>query len=140
MLIAAAAPGFALRFNDHLDQPGDDILVEACRLGLEGIVSKRKDLPYVSGRGEHWVKSKCMLRQEFVVVGFLPASDRKNAVGSLVLGYYENGRLMHAGRAGTGYSTAEAASLHQLLSPLRGAEAEVRQHRLPRLPRVTSCG
>jgi bifunctional non-homologous end joining protein LigD len=119
-LIASSASSFALRFNDHLDQTGDDILGEACRLGLEGIVSKRKDLPYVSGRGEHWLKSKCMLRQEFVVVGFLPASDRKNAVGSLVLGYYENGRLMHAGRAGTGYSVAEAQSLYQLLAPLAG--------------------
>jgi bifunctional non-homologous end joining protein LigD len=117
-VIAAAKPSFALRFSDHLDQPGDDILVEACRLGLEGIVSKQKALPYVSGRGEHWVKSKCMLRQEFVVVGFLPASARSQAVGSLVLGYYENGRLMHAGRAGTGYSAAEAKALHQLLSPL----------------------
>ncbi len=117
-VIAAAKPSFALRFSDHLDQPGEDILVEACRLGLEGIVSKQKALPYVSGRGEHWVKSKCMLRQDFVVVGFLPASARAHAVGSLVLGYYENGRLMHAGRAGTGYSMAEAAALHHLLSPL----------------------
>ena len=118
-MIAAAKPSFALRFSDHIDQPGDDILVEACRLGLEGIVSKQKALPYVSGRGEHWVKSKCMLRQEFVVVGFLPASARADAVGSLVLGYYENGRLMHAGRAGTGYSASEAKALHQLLSPLQ---------------------
>ncbi|MFN4140858.1 DNA ligase D [Aestuariivirga sp.] len=109
---------FALRYNDHLDQPGEDILAQACRLGLEGIVSKKCDMPYVSGRGEHWVKSKCMLRQEFVVVGFLPASDRKNAVGSLVLGYYEEGRLMHAGRAGTGYSVEESASLFKLLKPL----------------------
>lgn len=121
-LLAAATPVFALRYNDHLAQAGGDILVEACRLGLEGIVSKQAALPYVSGRGEHWIKSKCMLRQEFVVVGFLPASDAKNAVGSLVLGYYENGQLMHAGRAGTGYSTAEAASLFQLLSPLAAAK------------------
>lgn len=118
-VIAAARPAFALRFSDHIDQPGGDILAEACRLGLEGIVSKQKALPYVSGRGEHWVKSKCMLRQEFVVVGFLPATTRKDAVGSLVLGYYEKGRLMHAGRAGTGYSMAEAASLHELLAPLQ---------------------
>jgi len=119
-LIRAVPAGFALRFNDHLEQPDGDILVEACRLGLEGIVSKRKDLPYVAGRGEHWIKSKCMLRQEFVVVGFLPASERKNAVGSLVLGYYDKGKLMHGGRAGTGYSMAEAASLYKVLSPLAG--------------------
>lgn len=118
-LISASPQAFALRFNSHLEDARGDILGEACRLGLEGIVSKRKDLPYASGRGEHWVKSKCMLRQEFVVVGFLPASDRKNAVGSLVLGYFDKDRLMHAGRAGTGYSAAEASSLYQLLSPLQ---------------------
>lgn len=120
-VIAAAPQAFALRFNSHLEETSGDILGEACRLGLEGIVSKRKDLPYVSGRGEHWIKSKCMLRQEFVIVGYLPASDRKNAVGSLVLGYHEKGRLMHAGRAGTGYSAAEASSLYQLLTPLQAA-------------------
>jgi len=119
-LIAAAPQSFALRYNGHIDQAGEDILPEACRLGLEGIVSKQAGLPYISGRGEHWVKSKCMLRQEFVVVGFLPASERKNAVGSLVLGYYDKGKLMHGGRAGTGYSMAEAASLYKVLSPLAG--------------------
>jgi bifunctional non-homologous end joining protein LigD len=123
-LIAAVPQSFALRFNSHLEDTEGDILTEACRLGLEGIVSKRRDLPYVSGRGEHWVKSKCMLRQEFVVVGYLPASDRKNAVGSLVLGYYDKGQLMHAGRAGTGYSASEAASLYQQLSKLEAARTK----------------
>lgn len=121
-LITASPPSFALRFNDHLEPLGEDILPQACRLGLEGIVSKQGDLPYVSGRGEHWVKSKCMLRQEFVIVGFLPASDRKNAVGSLVLGYYDNGVLRHAGRAGTGYSSEDAATLYNLLKPLEAAK------------------
>lgn len=125
-LIAASPPHPALRYNDHLEQTGDEILVEACRLGLEGIVSKRSDMPHVSGRGEHWVKSKCMLRQEFVVVGFLPASDRKEAVGSLVLAYYEGERLVHAGRAGTGYSAAEAASLYRQLKPLQAERPKFR--------------
>lgn len=123
-LVAASPAVFALRFNDHLEDPGKDILVEACRLGLEGIVSKRLDLPYVSGRGEHWVKSKCMLRQEFVVVGFLPASDLADAVGSLVLGYYADGVLMHAGRTGTGFSTEDQRALCRLLLPLRTQQPE----------------
>ena len=119
-LIAQSPAAFALRFNDHLEETGEDILPEACRLGLEGIVSKRLDLPYVSGRGDHWLKSKCMLRQEFIVLGFLPASDVKEAVGSLVLGYYADGRLMHAGRAGTGFPVDEARSLYSKLSSMQG--------------------
>ncbi|PZF77959.1 DNA ligase D [Aestuariivirga litoralis] len=119
--IIAQSPGnFALRYNDHIAEAGGDILPQACRLGLEGIVSKQLALPYVSGRGEHWVKSKCMLRQEFVVLGFLPASDRKDAVGSLVLGYYAGGRLMHAGRAGTGFSADDARALFNRFSAMAG--------------------
>ena len=118
-LIAHSPSAFALRFNDHLEQAGDDMLPQACRLGLEGIVSKRLDLPYVSGRGEHWVKSKCMLRQEFIVLGFLPASDMKDAVGSLVLGYYADGKLMHAGRAGTGFPADEAHALWKMLTGMK---------------------
>jgi bifunctional non-homologous end joining protein LigD len=118
-LVVQSPTAFALRYNDHLDQAGDDILPQACRLGLEGIVSKQLDRPYISGRGEHWVKSKCMLRQEFIVLGFMPASDMKNAVGSVVLGYYANGKLMHAGRAGTGFPADEARSLYTLFSGMK---------------------
>jgi bifunctional non-homologous end joining protein LigD len=123
-LVAQSPSAFALRFNDHLDQAGDDILSQACRLGLEGIVSKQLDLPYVSGRGDHWVKSKCMLRQEFIVLGFLPASDMKNAVGSVVLGYYAGGKLMHAGRAGTGFSADDARALYSLFSRMTAEKPE----------------
>lgn len=119
-LVAQSPAAFALRYNDHLEETGDDILPEACRLGLEGIVSKRLDLPYVSSRGEHWLKSKCMLRQEFIILGFLPASDVKDAVGSVVLGYYADGRLMHAGRAGTGFPVGEARSLYRMLTGMKG--------------------
>jgi bifunctional non-homologous end joining protein LigD len=118
-LLTSVSQEFSLRYIDHLEEKEGDILSHACRLGLEGIISKRADLPYVSGRGEHWVKSKCMLRQEFVIVGYLPASDRKNAIGSLVLAYYNDGKLHYAGRAGTGYSDEVAASLFQMLSPLK---------------------
>lgn len=123
-LISGSPQKSALRFNDHLEESGEQILVHACRLGLEGIISKQAGLPYISGRGEHWVKSKCMLRQEFVIVGFMNASDRKNAIGSLVLGYYEDGALRHAGRAGTGYSGEVSQSLFQLLLPLKSVKPQ----------------
>lgn len=121
-LVAGSPTAFALRYNDHLEQAGDDILPQACSMGLEGIVSKRIDRPYISGRGEHWLKSKCMLRQEFIVLGYLPASDVPNAVGSLVLGYNADGKLMHVGRAGTGFSVDEARSLFKQLARLKIAK------------------
>lgn len=135
-LVAKSPAAFALRFNDHLADAGDDILPQACRLGLEGIVSKQVALPYISGRGQHWVKSKCMLRQEFVIIGFLPASGLGNAVGSLVLGYYASGVLMHAGRAGTGYTAEEARALWTLLVPLKAKKPEFGND----LPRAAARG
>ncbi len=116
-LVAALPTSSAIRFSEHLDVGGETILIQACKLGLEGIVSKRADLPYVSGRGEHWVKSKCTLRQEFAVIGFVPSAAFKDAIGSLVLGYYKDGKLVHAGRAGTGYSSDEARSFRKTLQP-----------------------
>jgi bifunctional non-homologous end joining protein LigD len=131
-LIEATPKSFALRFSDYLDeQDGTNLLGQACKLGLEGIVSKRIDLPYVSGRGEHWQKSKCTLRQEFVIVGFVPSTAQPRAVGSLVLGYYEDGKLRHAGRAGTGLDTREAASLGEKLEKLRGPKPEFAEEPTP---------
>ena len=104
-----------LRFSEHLDTPGDDLLKHACRLGLEGIVSKKASGKYTSGRGGTWIKSKCNLRQEFVVVGFVPSSAVRQAIGSLALGYYENGQLVHVGRVGTGFSNQLAHDLYKTL-------------------------
>jgi bifunctional non-homologous end joining protein LigD len=107
-----------VRFSDHLEGEGHQILQHACKLGLEGIVSKRIDLAYVSGRGEHWIKTKCVEGQEFVILGYVPSTTLPGAVGSLVLGYFERGRLIHAGRAGTGFSAEQAASLRRQLDSL----------------------
>jgi bifunctional non-homologous end joining protein LigD len=83
----------------------------ACRLGLEGIVSKRRDLPYRPGRGEHWLKSKCVERQEFVILGYVPSTAASGSVGSIPLGYYDGEKLIYAGRVGTGWSAGQARSL-----------------------------
>ena len=61
----------------------------ACRLGLEGIVSKRVDLPYRPGRGDHWLKTKGVLRQEFIILGYIPSTVAKGSVGALLLGYFD---------------------------------------------------
>ena len=65
------------------------MLEHACRMGLEGVISKRADAPYRSGRGHDWIKSKCTLRQEFVIAGYLPSQAAGRGIRSLVLGYHE---------------------------------------------------
>jgi bifunctional non-homologous end joining protein LigD len=106
-LVPPAKDG-VLRLSEHIEADGAAMVKSACQLGLEGVISKRRDRPYRSGRGEDWVKTKCTERQEFVVAGYVPSTVSARAVGSLVLGYYEDGELKHAGKTGTGF-TAESS-------------------------------
>lgn len=107
-----------LRYSEHFEVDGATMLRHACRLSLEGLVSKRAEGRYRSGRGKDWVKSKCAHRQEFVIGGFVPSTAMANAIGSLVLGVHEDGRLRHVGRVGTGFSHRMAADLYRDLSAL----------------------
>ncbi|HEY7748789.1 MAG TPA: DNA ligase D [Aestuariivirgaceae bacterium] len=107
-----------VKFSDHLEGDGKEVLAHACKLGLEGIVSKRIDLPYISGRGEHWIKAKCVLGQELVVLGYVPSTALRGAIGSLVLGYYDGKDLVHAGRSGTGFSADQAVALRKQFDEL----------------------
>ncbi len=111
--------GGILRFSSHFDEGGALVLRHACRLSLEGIVSKLRDGPYRAGRGRAWIKSKCSARQEFVVAGYVPSSVSRRAIGSLILGVYENGGLQHVGRVGTGFSAAVAEDLFRRLERMR---------------------
>ena len=79
----------SLRYSDHVVGSGQAMYEHACRLGLEGIVSKRRDAPYRSGRHGEWAKSKCINREEFVVGGYTPSTAIRNAIGSLALGAYD---------------------------------------------------
>ncbi len=108
----------AIRYCQHFTGDPEKILRFVAEHGLEGIISKRADLPYVSGRGTHWVKSKCTGKQEFVVIGFVPSEKVSGAVASLALGYYEGGDLVYAGRVGTGFSVQEAAAFSGGLSTI----------------------
>jgi bifunctional non-homologous end joining protein LigD len=80
------------------------VLRHACRLGLEGIVSKLRDASYHSGRGKGWLKSKCTARQEFVIACYAPSTTSRKAIGSLVLSVYDDGALHPVGRVGTGFT------------------------------------
>jgi bifunctional non-homologous end joining protein LigD len=108
-----------VRFSDHLDEGGEAVFEHASRLGLEGIISKRRDLPYRSGRGDHWLKRKAVFSQEFVIGGYVPSTASKNAVGSLVVGYHEGGALRYAGRVGTGFNEETARALAGALDKIR---------------------
>jgi bifunctional non-homologous end joining protein LigD len=114
-LFADVPPDGRLRYSEHYAGRGADFFRNACRMALEGTVSKRRDRPYVSGRGRDWQKSKCVLRQEFVIGGFLPSAAAGRALGSLAVGYRRDGKLVYAGRVGTGFSGAVADDLRQKL-------------------------
>jgi bifunctional non-homologous end joining protein LigD len=107
-----------LRFSESINEAGPSLLKHACRLGLEGIISKVADAPYRSGRGRDWLKTKCSDRQEFVVAGFAPSSADAHAVGALVLAVHDHGKLRYAGRTGTGFTHDVARSLYRKLKAL----------------------
>lgn len=116
-LLGGADP--AVRYNEHLLGDGEAILRAACKLNVEGIVSKRADSAYLPGNRGLWMKCKCLNREEFVVVGWTDPKGTRPYLGSLLLGYYtQDGRLLYAGRAGTGMSERVLASLHERLRPL----------------------
>lgn len=110
------APG-RIRYSDHVIGSGAEFFALACKSGLEGIVSKRRDLAYAPGRGKSWLKTKCLLRQELVIGGFTDPEGSRSGIGSLLLGYYEGGKLVYAGKVGTGFTMKTLAELRRLLEP-----------------------
>jgi bifunctional non-homologous end joining protein LigD len=125
-LLARTSKRGPLRLSESLTEPGPLLLDHACRMGLEGIVSKLAEAPYHSGRGRDWLKAKCSDRQEFIVLGFVPSTADSRAVGALVLGFYENGTLRYAGRTGTGFTHDIARSLFRRLQPTIAKTAPLR--------------
>lgn len=108
-----------LRLSVAFDVPAQDMLESACRLGLEGVIGKRRSSPYVSGRSAHWIKLKCGERQEFVIGGYTDPKGSRSGLGSLLLGVYdEQGALQYAGNVGSGFSDASLTELHKRLKAL----------------------
>ena len=108
-----------LRFSGHFAEKGAVVFQHACRLGLEGVVSKMRESPYRSGRAKSWTKAKCTLSQEFVIGGFVPSTAMRGAIGSLSLGVYEGDKLRYVGRVGTGFSATVARDLNGKLDKMR---------------------
>jgi bifunctional non-homologous end joining protein LigD len=109
-----------LTYSEHFEGRGATVFEHACRLGLEGVVSKLKTSTYRSGRAKSWLKSKCAEGCELAIVGYVPSTIQRRAIGSLVVAAAEpKGNLRYAGRVGSGYSSAVAEDLWRRLEPLR---------------------
>ncbi len=106
-----------INFSDHFGEQSG-FLGQVCRLGLEGIISKRADAPYRSGRNRSWLKVKCHKRQEFVIGGFREPTHAARGIGALMLGYYEEEKLVYAGKVGTGFDGESSVALRRQLDKL----------------------
>lgn len=108
-----------IRYSHHVRGQGERLLGKACELGVEGIVSKRADGLYRSGRSRDWLKIKCLRRQEFVIAGFTDPAGSRGGFGALLLGYYgADKKLLYAGKVGTGFSADALSQLRHRMERL----------------------
>jgi bifunctional non-homologous end joining protein LigD len=133
-----------IRLTEHVEGSGDQVFAQACKLGLEGIVSKRADSPYEGRRTMSWQKTKCSARQELVIGGYTAPAGSRQHLGALLMGVREGDTLRYAGKVGTGFSERSLRELATRLAPLhstkppfadppRGAEARDVQWVKPQL-------
>ncbi|RWX62332.1 hypothetical protein EN780_26935 [Mesorhizobium sp. M4B.F.Ca.ET.089.01.1.1] len=113
------APPNGIVLSDEISG-GSDILAQVCQFGFEGIVSKLRISPYRSGRRQEWVKTKCVLSDEFIVIGYEPGNSY-GGLGSILLANVEEGRLVFAGGVGTGFNARTGTDM---MRRLKAAEAE----------------
>jgi len=119
-IVAKAPRGSPIRYSDHVRGNGAEFHRLACRRGLEGIVSKRADSPYVGRRGSDWLKIKCAQGQEVVVVGFTEPAGSRVGIGAILVGIHDaKGALRFAGKVGTGF---DDATLQELRARFDGLE------------------
>ncbi|AZD29644.1 DNA ligase D [Pseudomonas chlororaphis] len=107
-----------LRFSEAFAAHHQDILESACALSLEGVIGKRAGSPYVSRRSADWIKLKCRLRQEFVVVGYTRPQGSRSGFGALLLGVNDASGLVYAGRVGSGFDQKTLKQLHERMQEL----------------------
>ena len=119
-----ARPPANIRYSDHFVAPGVEFRAKACKLGLEGMISKRADLPYQAGRGGAWLKIKCLRRQEMVIGGYTDPAGSRHGFGALLLGVYdEQGRLAYSGKVGTGFNDERLTRISKMLAGLQQKES-----------------
>ena len=130
-LLAKANAGDSIRYVAHFESTADTVLLSACRMHLEGIVSKRLDAPHISGRSAGWTKAKCRAGHEVVLGGW---TTEAGGLRSLLAGVNRDGHLIYVGRIGTGYSADVASKMLPTLqklttetSPFEGANAPTKE-------------
>ena len=122
-----------IRQATHRTHDGEAYYAQACASGWEGLVVKRGDSPYRSGRSRDWLKFKCQNNQEFVIAGYTDPKGERTGFGALLLGYYDgDGKLAYAGKVGTGFSDATLVSLAGTLAGLERPQPAFDRGTLPR--------
>jgi len=112
-----------VRYSDHVIDQGQRVFDEASRAGMEGIIAKRADSTYHQARTADWLKIKCKKQQEFVIAGYSRPEGSRVGFGALLLGYYEHGELIYAGRVGTGFTTETLKQIAKELNKRRVADS-----------------
>ncbi|ATE84682.1 ATP-dependent DNA ligase [Sinorhizobium phage phi2LM21] len=107
----------AIRFSEEVHADGAEFFQVACEMGLEGIIAKRRDKPYHSGRRPEWLKIKCVRRDTFVIVGYEP-STVPGSIGRLLLAARKSDGLVYVGGCGTGWNNQESMALRELLNAI----------------------
>ncbi len=129
LLAPVAGPASAIHFSDHVGGDGKALFEQAAELGLEGILSKREDSPYVQMRSKTWLKVKAPKVADFPIVGYT-ASAAAGGLGALALGEWVEGELVYRGNVGTGFDASTMAMLLKRLKPLESGG-----HKLDRMTR-----
>jgi bifunctional non-homologous end joining protein LigD len=122
-LMSAKGVSNYLVYADYVQGSGPAFLAQARAHGLEGIISKRADRPYRSGRGRDWLKIKCNKGEEFVIGGYSRSDVRGKPFSSLLLGTFEYGKLIYSGKVGTGFDTSDLTNLAKKFKPLERARS-----------------
>lgn len=108
-----------VRYTEHIVGEGVKYYREACRKGWEGVIAKRGDSPYQHRRSADWLKFKCVNQQEFVVGGYTAPKGGRPGLGALLVGYYDKGQLIYAGKVGTGFDEQTLIELAKELEKIR---------------------
>jgi DNA ligase D-like protein (predicted ligase) len=120
-----------LRYLDYRKEHGVEYFGEACKAGWEGLLAKKSDSPYEHRRSDSWLKFKCVNEQEFVVGGYTEPKGKRLCLGALLVGYYGGGKLVYAGKVGTGYSDEALRRLCKAMAPLERATSPFDEDDLP---------
>jgi bifunctional non-homologous end joining protein LigD len=122
-----------LRFTEHRTNDGVEFYQQACRDGWEGLIAKRADAPYRAGRSKDWLKFKCESGQEFVIGGYTDPQGTRTGFGALLLGYYDpDGRLVYAGKVGTGFDHVLLHDLHDQMARIERGQPPFDVGKLPK--------